>query len=52
MIDEDELNELMKDERRAKLEEVARDMAEEREETRSDYDEGMRDSGMCEKDFL
>ena len=52
MIDKDELSELMKDEKQAKHEETLRDIAEEREETRSDYDEAMRDFGMCESDFL
>ena len=52
MIDKEDLAELMRDEKQAKHEETLRDMAEEAEATRSDYDEEMRDKGLCESDFM
>jgi len=51
-IDEDELKELMKDAKREEAEEMRREMDEEKESHRTDYEQGMFDSGMCEKDFL
>ena len=52
MIDKEDLAELMRDEKQERAEQDRRDEAEAREETRSDYDEEMRDKGLCESDFM
>jgi len=51
-IDEDELKELMEDEKCEQAEEMRREMDEEREDNRTELERGMYDSGMCESDFL
>ena len=52
MIDKEDLADLMRDEKQERVEQDRRDMAEEAEATRSDYDEEMRDKGLCESDFM
>ena len=52
MIDKEELTELMKDEKRAQDEEMRRDMDEEKEDNRTELEQGYHDSGMRPGDFM
>ena len=52
MIDKEDLEELMRDQKQERAEQDRRDEVEAREETRSDEEQGYHDSGMRQADFM